>query len=70
MAKIKLVLCDDQKEILDYLCNLLETQPDFEVVGTAHSGKDVIGVVEEKILISFLWIFRWKRKPPALKLLI
>ncbi len=47
MSEIKLVICDDQEEILDYLYNLIGTQTDLKVVATAKSGEEAVATVEK-----------------------
>lgn len=39
---IKIIVVDDHKLFIDGLCGLLATQPDFEVVGKASNGKEVL----------------------------
>ena len=38
MSKIRLVIADDHPVVRDGLCGMLESQPDFEVVGEAADG--------------------------------
>lgn len=38
MSKIRLVIADDHPVVRDGLCGMLESQPDFEVVGEAPDG--------------------------------
>lgn len=47
MTKIKLLLVDDQKLMLDGLKTLLELEPDFEVVGTVGNGQAALDVYPE-----------------------
>lgn len=42
---VRILLVDDQRLILDGLKTILELEPDFEVVGTATSGREALGLV-------------------------
>jgi YesN/AraC family two-component response regulator len=43
---INILLVDDQNLICELLKNSLSTHQDFQVVGTAHDGKEAISKVE------------------------
>lgn len=43
--KIRVVVCDDQPDIVDYISNILNAQSDLEVVGTANSGQEAVDTV-------------------------
>ena len=45
--KIRIVVCDDLLKIVQYFSDMVNSQPDMEVVGTAQSGAEVVGVVDE-----------------------
>ncbi|OQY29030.1 MAG: DNA-binding response regulator [Anaerolineaceae bacterium 4572_5.1] len=47
MTKIKLLLVDDQKLMLDGLQTLLELEPDFEVVGAVENGQAALDVYHD-----------------------
>lgn len=46
--KIKIVVCDDLQKIVQYFSDMINAQPDMEVVGTAGSGAEVVKVVDDK----------------------
>jgi DNA-binding NarL/FixJ family response regulator len=46
---IKIVLVDDHKLFIDGLCGLLATQADFEVVGQASNGKEVLHFLNKQL---------------------
>lgn len=46
--KIRIVVCDDLPKIVQYFSDMVNSQPDMCVVGTAGSGAQVIEVVDEK----------------------
>jgi DNA-binding NarL/FixJ family response regulator len=43
---LRVVIADDQTSVRDGLVALLSTLPDFEVVGAAANGDDVVGLVD------------------------
>jgi len=44
---IRILVADDHPVVLDGLVAILSTQPDFEVIGTAANGVEVVAQVEE-----------------------
>jgi DNA-binding NarL/FixJ family response regulator len=44
---IRIVVADDHPVVLDGLVAILSTQPDFEIVGTASNGLEVVARAEE-----------------------
>ncbi len=44
---IRILVADDHPVVRDGLVAILSTQPDFEVVGTAANGREVVTLVEE-----------------------
>ena len=46
MNKIRVVICDDQEHILEYLCSAINSQEDMEVVGSAKSGEEILEVIK------------------------
>ncbi|GAA0179552.1 response regulator transcription factor [Clostridium sediminicola] len=48
MSKIKIVIVDDMKNIVDYFKMILNNEPDMEVIGTANSGIEGVKVVKEQ----------------------
>lgn len=47
MNRIRLVIADDHPVVLDGLCGMLKSQPDFEVVGQATNGADAARLAQE-----------------------
>ena len=47
MNDIKVVLCDDQQNIIEYFSELLENRPEITVVGIAKSGEEAIEIIEK-----------------------
>jgi two-component system, NarL family, nitrate/nitrite response regulator NarL len=45
--KIRIVVADDHPIFRDGLCRLLALEPDFEVVGQAHDGRQVLDVLQQ-----------------------
>ena len=48
LQKIKILIADDNKDFCIILSEYLATQPDFEVVGIAKDGLEVIDLIESK----------------------
>lgn len=46
MEKIKVVICDDQPDILEYFCDIVNSE-DITVVGVAQNGADALKVIEK-----------------------
>ena len=44
---IKIVIADDMPEIREYLCDILQAQPDIQVVGMAGSGAEAVKLARE-----------------------
>ena len=44
---IRIVLADDQPLVLDGIATILSAEPDFEVVGRAHTGQQAVEVITE-----------------------
>ena len=42
MDKIRLILADDHKIIIEGLKGILETEPDIELIGTAYDGREMV----------------------------
>jgi DNA-binding NarL/FixJ family response regulator len=47
MGKIKIVVCDDMKQIRDYFSMIIESEQDMELVGVASSATEVVKLVKE-----------------------
>src|SRR5450755_1429127 len=47
VAKIRIVVADDHPIFRDGLCRLLALEPDFEVVGQAQDGRQVLDVLQQ-----------------------
>lgn len=47
MEKIRVSLVDDNKEVILLMQEYFETQSDIEIVGTAHSGKECLNMIQE-----------------------
>ncbi|HEX2684330.1 MAG TPA: response regulator transcription factor [Ferruginibacter sp.] len=47
MARIKLLIADDHKILLDGIVSLLQTEKNFEVAGTAANGHEVMELVNK-----------------------
>ena len=45
MAKIRIVVADDHRLVLEGIRRVLEATPDFEIVGEAHTGRELIPLV-------------------------
>lgn len=48
-ATSRIALCDDHPIVLNGLQNLIESEPDFEVVGTATDGVAALKLISEKL---------------------
>jgi len=48
MERVRIILADDHALVLEGLKGLLEQIPDFEVVGTAQNGEDLLKVLEQQ----------------------
>ncbi|MGI6615829.1 MAG: sporulation transcription factor Spo0A [Dethiobacteria bacterium] len=44
---MKIVVADDNRELNDLLSSYLSMQPDFEVVGNAYDGKEVLKILKD-----------------------
>lgn len=44
---IKIVIADDMPDIREYLCDILQAQPDIKVVGMAGSGAEAVKLARE-----------------------
>lgn len=49
MNKIRVMLCDDQKDILDYFDDIISSQPDMEVIGKAKNKEEAVSLAKEKL---------------------
>lgn len=49
MEKIQVILADDNREFAQLLEEHLSTQPDFEVVGVAYNGGEVIELLRKQV---------------------
>ena len=47
MSPIKIILADDHKIVRQGMRSLLESHPDFEVVGEANDGQEALALMEE-----------------------
>jgi DNA-binding NarL/FixJ family response regulator len=82
MKKIKIVLADDHKILLDGLKALLEEEAAFDIVGTAQNGKEALAILDKHpidVLVLDLSMpeldgmettIQAKKKFPELKILI
>jgi two-component system, response regulator, stage 0 sporulation protein A len=48
MNKIKVVLADDNRELVHLLEDYLKNQDDMEVIGVAHNGKECLSLLSEQ----------------------
>ncbi len=46
---IKVLVADDNREFNELLTTYLSMEPDFEVIGTAYNGKEVLDILREDI---------------------
>ena len=46
-AKIKILLVDDHPLVCEWLANLINEEPDFEVCGQAGNAREAIGLIEK-----------------------
>jgi DNA-binding NarL/FixJ family response regulator len=81
-AKIRVVVCEDQPQILKNQLKILQDSPEVEVIGTALSGEAALSLLEKKqpdVLLQDLGLPRMtgievtrevKRKWPAVEVLI
>jgi DNA-binding NarL/FixJ family response regulator len=49
MTTSRIALCDDHPIVLNGLQNLIESEPDFEIVGTATDGLAALRLIAEKL---------------------
>ena len=42
----KIVICDDQEIVCEGLQTIINSDPDLEVVGTAHNGEEVLNLIQ------------------------
>ena len=47
MSRIRIVIADDHPVVRDGLCGMLESQPDFEIVGQAADGAEALRLAVE-----------------------
>ena len=47
MSKIRVAICDDMPQILRHFKKVIQAAEDMEVVATAESGKEMLGLVEQ-----------------------
>lgn len=47
-SKIKILICDDLQNIIDYFSMIIQSDPALELVGTAHSANEAIALSEAK----------------------
>ncbi len=47
MSRIRIIIADDHPVVRDGLCGMLESQPDFEVVGEAADGEATLRLANE-----------------------
>jgi DNA-binding NarL/FixJ family response regulator len=47
VKRIRLVIADDHPVVLDGLCGMLKSQPDFEIVGQATNGADAARLAQK-----------------------
>ena len=45
----RIALCDDHPIVLNGLQNLIESEPDFEIVGTATDGLAALKLIADKL---------------------
>ena len=46
--KIRIMIADDFPLIRENMCEMINAQPDMEIVGEAESGREIIGLAKEK----------------------
>lgn len=44
----KVLIADDNKEFNGLLTSYLETEPDFDIIGSAYNGKEALDLIKEK----------------------
>ncbi|SDD55011.1 Response regulator receiver domain-containing protein [Terribacillus halophilus] len=78
MEKIKAVLVDDNRELVQLMEEYFEDQSDIEVIGTAYNGKDCLDMLEDlqpsstsSCRMSMVWPFfahYGKERPPRCRM--
>ena len=58
MSKIKIVIAEDEEEILNYFSGIINSAPDMEVIGTARSGEEAVKAALEKTPALSSWTYR------------
>lgn len=58
MEKIKVIIVDDSDFVRDGMRIILDVDDDFEVIGCAKNGREVIEIAKKMHLTFFLWIYR------------
>ncbi len=48
-TRIRICIADDHETVLEGLCSLMNSEGDFEVVGTARSGKSVLNFLQREL---------------------
>lgn len=48
MKKVRLLVGDDNREFCELVREYMQSQPDFELVGVAHNGLDVVAALERE----------------------
>ena len=48
MGKLTCAIADDNERMLQLLGDVLETDPEIQVIGKAHNGEEVLGHIKDK----------------------